>query len=94
MGPSASAYVISDASGQQIARFEGGVPGDGAALPSPDHLVLDSELLPQIEAKSNLPVHFVFESLPDYENGGRLYQAHLQDAQLKAMLLSFTVNPA
>nr|WP_162148052.1 hypothetical protein [Arthrobacter sp. CAL618] len=34
MEPSASAYVISDASGQQIARFDAGVPGDGAALPA------------------------------------------------------------
>ncbi|MBG6190600.1 hypothetical protein IWX64_001545 [Arthrobacter sp. CAN_A212] len=75
---SASAYVISDASGQPIARFDGGVPGDGAALPSPDHLVFDSELLPHVEPKSDLPVYFVFESLPDYEEGGRLYQARLQ----------------
>lgn len=78
---SASAYVISDASGQPIARFDGGVPGDGADLPSPDHLVFDSELLPHIEPEFDLPVYFVFESLPDYEEGGRLYQARLQTGE-------------
>lgn len=78
---SASAYVISDAEGKPIARFDGGIPGDGADLPSPDHLVFDSELLPHIEPEFDLPVYFVFESLPDYEEGGRVYQARLQTGE-------------
>ncbi|WP_146069635.1 hypothetical protein [Arthrobacter sp. B0490] len=86
-GLSRTAYSIRTAAGVEMAAFAGGVPGDGAALPSPGHVLLDSEELPglsqQLE-KVDLPVNYVFDYHPDPVTGATVYLARLHVGPLPA----------
>ncbi|WP_157365814.1 hypothetical protein [Arthrobacter sp. Leaf234] len=73
-----TAYNILDGEGREMAVFAGGVPGDGAALPSPGHVPLDDEELPALSAqvdKVELPVSYVFDHYQDPVTGERVYLA-------------------
>lgn len=75
---SRTAYGILDGAGREMAVFAGGVPGDGAALPSPGHVPLDAEELPALSAQvgeAELPVSYVFDHYQDPFTGERVYLA-------------------
>lgn len=77
-GLSRTAYSIRDEDGAEMAVFAGGVPGDGAALPSPGHVPLDSEELPALSQQVDgvgLPVYYVFDYFPDPVTGEQTYLA-------------------
>ncbi len=79
-GLSRTAYSIRTAAGVEMAVFSGGVPGDGAALPSPGHVLLDAEELPALSQQvegSDLPVTYVFDHFPDPVTGSTTYLARL-----------------
>jgi hypothetical protein len=86
-GLSRTAYSILDGTGVEVATFAGGVPGDGGALPSPGHVLLDSEELPglsqQVETV-DLPVSYVFDHYRDPVTGGTVYLARLHLGPLPA----------
>ena len=84
---SRTAYSIRDAAGTELAQFQGGIPGDGAAVPHPGHVLLDSEELPALSnqvGSGPAEIAFVFDYYPDYVTGGLEYNARLHQGVLSA----------
>jgi hypothetical protein len=77
---SRSSFSIRTAAGEEMAIFSGGVPGDGAALPSPGHVLLDSRELPALSGQVDgveYPVTYVFDYFDDPVTGEPVYLARL-----------------
>ena len=77
-----AAFTILNEAGRPVASFYSGIPGDGAGVPSPGHVLYDAEPLPGYLDGFGRQVYFQFESRPDWETGGRGYHVQLEPGPL------------
>ncbi|WP_227913232.1 MULTISPECIES: hypothetical protein [unclassified Arthrobacter] len=74
---SPAAFTILDSTGNPVSEFYSGICTDGAATPSPGHVLYDATEIPAYKDMHRRPVYFQFESRPVH-GGGRTYHVQLE----------------